>query len=187
MLRTARRLFIAVIVAALGGAVVAQSAAAADDRPISDFFGKYRGKSISETDDELSARDLDVRIMTREGGGFTVHWTTVIQRAGGAEHQSYTINFQPSSRPSIYGSAMRHDQFNNAVPLDPLKGEPYVWARILGDTLTVYALLITDEGGYEIQVYDRTLTPTGMALRFSRIRDGQRLRRISGELERVGN
>jgi hypothetical protein len=185
MPRTARHLLIAVIMTA--AAVGAWPAAAAGDRPIADFFGQYRGKTISEAGDELSPRDLDVRIKAEENGGFTLHWTTVIRRADGPKHQSYTINFRRTNRPSIYSSAMRRDQFNNTVPLDPLKGEPYVWGRISGDTLSVYALLITDEGGYEIQVYDRTLTPSGMSLRFSRIRDGQQLRLISGELERTGN
>jgi len=46
-------------------------------------------------------------------------------------------------------------------------------------------LVITDEGGYEIQVYDRTLIAEGMSLRFSRVRDGKVLKQINGTLERV--
>jgi hypothetical protein len=189
MPRNVKHLLIAVVitaVAAVGAAVAPRPAAAGDDRPIADFFGQYRGKSISEAGDELSPRDLDVQIGKWQNDGFTLHWTTVIRRADKPKHQSYTINFRSSNRSSIYGSAMHRDQFNNTVPLDPLKGEPYVWARILDATLTVYALLITDDGGYEMQVYDRTLTPSGMSLRFSRLRDGQQLRLITGELERVG-
>ena len=28
---------------------------------------------------------------------------------------------------------MRADVFGNAVPLDPLAGDPYMWARLEGD------------------------------------------------------
>jgi hypothetical protein len=49
----------------------------------------------------------------------------------------------------------------------------------------MYALLVTDEGGYEMQTYERTLTAGGMDLRYSRIRDGEVLRTITGKLKKV--
>jgi hypothetical protein len=79
---------------------------------------------------------------------------------------------------------MHRDTFGHAEPLDPLKGEPYVWAGISGPTLTVHALLITNDGGYEIQVYRRTLTADGMALTFSRNRNGRELKTVYGVLGR---
>jgi hypothetical protein len=181
--RTFGRLLLASL--ALAAAGPAPLAAAAVDRPPKDFFGEYEGESISETEDGLSARDLSVKIEPWRGQGFTVDWTTVIHAAGGTRRQSYSIDFQPSPRAGIYGSAMRKDLFGGKAPLDPLKGEPYVWARIDGDTLTVYSLLITEEGGYEIQEFDRTLTEGGMRLDFTRIRDGEKLRTIKGTLKRV--
>jgi hypothetical protein len=80
---------------------------------------------------------------------------------------------------------MRTDVFGNAVPLDPMSGDPYLWARIEGNTFWMYALLVTDEGGYEMQTYERTLTAGGMDLRYSRIRDGEVLRTITGKLKKV--
>ncbi|MDP6806002.1 MAG: hypothetical protein QF902_11850 [Rhodospirillales bacterium] len=48
-------------------------------------------------------------------------------------------------------------------------------------------MVITEDGSYEMQQYDRTLTEDGLALAFSRIRDGKQLKDIKGELKRVGD
>jgi hypothetical protein len=157
------------------------------DRPLKDFFGAYVGRSISTADEGLSERDLSVKIEPYKEHGFSLSWTTVIRRKDGERsHKSYTINFGPTKRPGIYGSEMRSNMFGGAVPLDPLEGEPFVWARVDGDTLTVYALIIREDGGYEIQVFDRTWTPKGLDLKFSRFRDGQPLKLITGKLDRSG-
>lgn len=151
------------------------------------FYGEYVGRTISSSQEGLSERDLSVAIRP-EGKGFTVDWTTITRRTDGtAKRKAYSISFHPSGRDNIYGAAMKSNMFGGRVPLDPLKGEPYVWARIAGDTLSVYAMQITDSGGYEMQVYDRTLTETGLELRFSRVRDGQNLKLITGTLSRVGD
>ena len=133
----------------------------------------------------LSKRDLSVSIQPKDKG-FTLKWTTVThKKAGKAKRKAYSIDFRPSARPTIFASAMRRNKFGGSVPLDPLKGEPYVWGRLHGSTLTVHALMITDDGGYEIQVYERTLTETGLDLTFSRIRDGEQLKLIKGTLKKV--
>ncbi len=75
--------------------------------------------------------------------------------------------------------------FGNAVPLDPLKGDPYVWARVEGDTLTVFALHVLEDGGYEMQTYARKRIPEGIDLKYSRIRDGETLRTVEGTLFEV--
>ncbi len=154
---------------------------------IDPFLGNYTGRTISSGEDGLSERDLAVTIEKLDKG-FRVAWTTVSQRPDGSlKRKAYRIDFKPSVRPSIYSSSMRKNKFGRSVPLDPLKGEPYVWAKIEGRTLTVYALLITDQGGYEMQVYRRTLSAQGLELSFNRFRDGQRLKAIEGTLVRRGN
>lgn len=175
------------IVAALIAVLVAGSVRAADlDLPPSAFFGSYEGQSISDPDQGLSKRDLAVRIANAGHGAFVVEWTTITRHADGTPNKkSYAITFMPTPREGIYGSAMRTDKFGASVPLDPLKGEPFVWARIKGRTLTVFALLITHSGGYEMQTYERTLTKTGLHLDFLRLRDGKPLRTITGTLVRV--
>lgn len=53
--------------------------------------------------------------------------------------------------------------------------------------LTVNTLIILEGTGYEIQTYERRVTPEGMTLVFSRIRNGEKLKRIKAKLQRVDN
>lgn len=150
------------------------------------FFGHYEGVTSSDVDHEIKPRDLSVDISRYGRRGFTIRWTAVIRKSDGRmKHLEESVNFEPSRRPGIYSSAMRRNLFGEAKPLNPFKGEPFVWATLHGDTLTVYALLITDDGGYEMQSYARTLTADGLELHFQRVRDGVRLRDIDGTLRRV--
>lgn len=149
------------------------------------FVGEYVGEGILHEDQHLTKRDLRVEIKPSRDG-FSLTWVSVTHNIEGTlNRKSYTVQFKPKGESGLYGSAMRTDMFGNQVPLDPLKGEPYVWARISGDTLFVYAMLITEEGGYEMQVYERTLTPNGMELIYSRVRDGQMMRTVRGTLKRI--
>ncbi|WP_258548802.1 MULTISPECIES: hypothetical protein [Thalassospira] len=152
---------------------------------IDPFVGDYHGVTIEHADGELQARDLDVSIEKTERG-FNVDWATVIHKKDGREKNvSLSIEFYSTERPDIYGSAMRSGLFGKRIPNDPLKGEPFFWARIVGKTLTIHALYITDEGGYEMQVYERKLDDDGnMDLVFSRFRDGKQIRDITGKLTR---
>ncbi len=149
------------------------------------FVGEYLGEGLSNEGDDLTKRDLTVKIKPRRAG-FSLTWVSVTHKSDGTlKRKSYTVQFKPERKSGLYGSAMRTDMFGNQVPMDPLKGEPYVWARISGDSLFVYAMLITEEGGYEMQVYERTLTLNGMQLTYSRVRNGEIMRTVRGTLKRV--
>ncbi len=149
------------------------------------FVGEYLGEGITSDGNDLTKRDLRVEIKPKRES-FILTWVSVTHKSDGSlKRKDYTIQFKPKGKTGLYGSAMRTDMFGNKVPLDPLKGEPYVWARISGDTLFVYAMLITDEGGYEMQVYERTLTPNGMDLTYYRVRDEGVMRTVRGTLKRV--
>ncbi|MFQ6024590.1 MAG: hypothetical protein ACE5NW_17890 [Acidiferrobacterales bacterium] len=154
----------------------------AGDMPIEAFFGDYVGQTTSVVGREVTKRDLNVSIKANDTA-FTIDWTAIMRKSSGKiKRKHYSIDFRPTRRENIFSSAMKTNMFGHSQALDPLKGDPYVWARINGATLTVYALLITDAGGYEMQVYDRTLTDNGLHLRFSRVRDGETLRLIEGTL-----
>jgi hypothetical protein len=154
--------------------------------PIEPFFGQYRGKAVVGDDAETSIRDLDVSIEP-DGEYFKINWSTATRRGDGEiKHKSYSISFAPSSRPDIYRSAMRTDMFGNRVPMDPLRGDPFVWSRIAEKTLTVYALLIDDVGRYDLQIYERTLVDNGLKLKFTRLREAEAPKVISAFLERIG-
>lgn len=168
--------------AAAGGAQAAYDGADA----LRKFFGSYEGYTISSQDEGLSKRDLNIEIKPYDDDGFTVKWTTVLKKPDGkVRSKAYTVNFLPSSRRSVYAAAAKKDLFGHMKPLNPLEGDPYVWAAVDGDTLTVRSLHIAKTGGYEIQVYGRTLTKDGMTTRFERVRDGENLKIIEGVLKRV--
>ena len=79
---------------------------------------------------------------------------------------------------------MTKNVFGHEVQLDPMKGLPYVWARIVDDTLTVFSLYVTAEGGYEIQQFDRSLAKGGLDLEFSRLNSEDAKMAVSTHLKR---
>lgn len=161
-------------------------AAASENLPIEEFYGIYEGKALDTAGEQLEGRDLSVQIEEGKKRGFKLTWTTVIQRKDGrVSRKSHSVTFNTTASDNVYASAMRTNVFGKAIPLDPLKGDPYVWATLRGATLTVNALVITDEHGYEMQTYRRTRTKTGLELVFHRVRDGKRLKDIRGELVKV--
>ena len=175
--------------AALGlAAVVAGGAAeAAQDLPITAFAGRYVGTGLARNDLSeyfaLTVRDLDVTIRPSGQGGFALDWTTVVRHSGDPDNpkvkrKSSALTFVPSGQPGVYRSATQ---------ADPMSGRPYTWARIKGNTLTVHSLTITDDGSYLMQTYDRTLTGYGMELKFTRLRDGEATRSVTGKLTKEEN
>ena len=153
--------------------------------PIDRFSGTYTGSVSFESEGKTIQRDLNVKIAPTKAG-FTVDWTTGTYRADGTlKAKSYSVEFQPSERDGVYGAAMKNNVFGKAVPLDPMKGEPYVWGRIEGDTLTVFSLYVYDDGEYEIQQFDRTLVEGGLELKFKSMRDGHVHRELGAYLERI--
>ena len=158
----------------------------AQDLPLSAFFGNFSGSGLAENSDSLyfgvTVRDLDVGIGP-EDSGFFVEWTSVI-RAGGdpnnpdVRRRTTRVSFVPAEQRGV---------FKSAATAEPLSGEPLNWAYISGNTLTVNVFVIRDDGGYEVQSYGRTLTAGGMALEFTRIRDGETVRKVEGRLVKVAN
>jgi hypothetical protein len=174
-----------VLLISIALALIALPAPSRADNSYQKFVGEYLGEGISDEGGHLDNRDLAVEIKP-SADGFILTWVSVTHKENGTlKRKSYSVHFKPKGKSGLYGSAMRKDMFGNQVPMDPLEGDPYVWARISGDTLFVYALLITDEGGYEMQVYERTLTADGMELVYSRVRDGGVMRTVRGTLKRV--
>ncbi|MFC6637779.1 hypothetical protein GV827_05880 [Sulfitobacter sp. JBTF-M27] len=150
------------------------------------FAGTYTGNAEFISNDEKQRRDLSTTI-TPNKDGFTLSWTSVTHRKDGRiKEATYTIEFFPSPREGIYSSAMKVDIFGKRKPLNPLNGEPFVWARFRDDTFSTYSLFITEEGEYEMQEYHRTLTDGGLDLVFHRVRDSMLLREIKAFLAREG-
>ncbi|APE45243.1 hypothetical protein BOO69_02010 [Sulfitobacter alexandrii] len=152
---------------------------------IDPFLGAFEGETEITVGDEVLQRDLSVTIQPADDDGFVLSWTTATLREDGqSKEKTYTIAFVPTAREGIYQSAMKTNLFGKATPLDPLQGEPFVWARIEDDTLSVFSLFIDPTGDYEVQEYHRTLAEGGLDLLFRRIRDGEVSREISALLRR---
>lgn len=148
------------------------------------FVGTYEGQYVSPDGDPKKNRDLSVEIKDISDG-FNVSWETVTYRKDEPKSKSYSIDFIETDRPHIYVAAQKKNLFGGRDPLDPMKGEPYAWARIIDNHLTVHMLLVTHEGGYEMLTYDRILTdPNNLLVRFTRIEDGELAKTIEANCVR---
>lgn len=149
----------------------------------SQFVGDYSGQVVIETPTGLAKRDLDV-IVRREKDGFSLEWSTETQRPDGRiKSDRYFVAFKPAARPGYYAPTDKIDRFGKRIPIDPIAGDPQLMAKIEGQTMTVYASLVADDGAHEVQTYERTLTPGGMKLKFSRVRNGEAIRAIEVDLK----
>ena len=149
--------------------VTLPNAAQADN--ITPFLGAYTGSADFDENGTSVHRDMSAKIAETDDG-FSISWT------------SDTIEFVPSARDGIYSSAMQTNVFGKQIPLNPLKGEPFVWSRIVGNTLTVFSLFINEAGNYEMQEYHRTLTEGGLDLEFRRFQNGEKVRAVETFLKR---
>ncbi len=152
---------------------------------ISRFVGSFEGAApVTLADGRTQDRVMNVKI-TETKAGFSVAWTTTTLRADGTgSDKSYLVEFVPSDRGDVFAAAMKRNVFGHGVQLDPMQGEPYVWARIEGDTLSVYSLFVAEDGGYEIQQFDRTLADGGLDLEYQSVRNGEIGRTVSTFLRR---
>ncbi len=151
---------------------------------IEPYLGEYKGHTEYEEDGQKKKRDLSVEI-TETDEGFNVSWeVTTIKASGKSKTKDYSIDFEPTKRQHVFQAAQKTNVFGGKEPLDPMKGEPYVWSRIAEGTLTLFALLINDDGGYELLIYDRSLADKGLDLKFTRIKNGNEQKTITSLLEK---
>mgnify|MGYP001812203310 FL=1 len=150
------------------------------------FVGSYEGTAeVATADGGTQMRDMSVKIEETKQG-FIVNWSTITYRKDGrAKEKSNSIEFVPSDRAEVFASAMKRNVFGHDVQLDPMKGEPYVWSRFDGDTLRVYSLFVAEDGGYEIQQFDRTVVEGGLNLDYKSVRNGQIQKTVSTFLKRM--
>ena len=153
----------------------------ADTAEIKNFIGVFQGEAeISQTE----KRTLQVTIEEIKNG-FNVGWKTITQASSGdGKSKSYSIDFVNSDRQGIYGSAMKTNLFGGQEALDPIKGEPYFWAKLSNTKLTIYGMLITEDGDYEVQRYDRTLQGDDMLLNYTLTRGNEVTKTITATLSR---
>ncbi len=163
----------------------ASAGARAEGLPIEAFFGKWQGSGISQSEVSanfrLTARDLDVTLAPQPPG-FNVAWTTVQRQKGSPDdpkvvRKTTRFEFLPGPRPGLWRELSNED---------PMAGLSYAWARIKDNTLTIHSLLVLADGGSELQIYQRSLSGSGMTLNFRRLVDGILVRSVKGRLVKVG-
>lgn len=169
------------LLVAFFGLIAALPARAQQSLSPAAFYGTWTGSGVAENRDSIyfavTQRDLDV-IIKPAGDGFTVTWTTVIRKGGdpakpNVRQRQQTLTFRPLGKGGVWRAQESGD---------PLAGQALSWARIEKQTLTVYQMTVLANGAYEIEQYDRTLTGTGMDLRFSMRRDKEPVRTVNAKL-----
>ena len=155
----------------------------AQDLAIAAFYGRFQGSGVSENADSLyfgvTVRDFDVAIGP-DGAGFFVEWTTVIHAGPDStrpevRRRTDRMVFAPSATAKVWRTATQGNPWGDGI----------AWAKLEKQTLTVSMMRVTEDGGWTVQSYARTLTATGMELDFFVVRDGEAQRHVKGRLVKV--
>ena len=176
------------------GILAAGPAFAQGDLPAA-FYGDWQGKELTANEGsaggEVTAADLSVRIEP-DGTGFRMHWTALAREGPGDALVRHAVEarFAPSDRPGVFAfdpeqSSMLLRLFGDPATSNPLEGEPLLWARLDGETLSVYGLTINREGGFDLYQHVRTLSGDGMTARQIH-RTEHEVVTLEGRLQRAG-
>ena len=102
---------------------------------------------------------------------------------------AYTNYYQFRDRYELAAAVDQQQLLTTALRLDPMDGDPYVWARIHEDTLKVFALHVLEDGENAVQATrgDARLTRIGALLRKTSFDElPQLLNVLRGEMSLVG-
>ncbi len=159
---------------------------------LSRFFGSYVGKAKVENlkDSTEQERDLDIVVSPYRQDGLKVEWVTVGLVDGrrdvpGVKRWSQTALFRPADDADFMVEVSENNLFKERSDVQVVEGDPVRWTRIEDNILHACAFVVLDDGRYELQVYQRILTETGMDILFERIVDGQVIRRVTGSTVRT--
>ena len=149
---------------------------------ISAFYGIFRGSGVAQSEDSdyfrTAVRDTAIEIRPADAGGFKLSWSTTTRGGDPSKPKTKTktteVTFKPAAgKPNVFESVQQGN---------PVAGGDVIWARLAKRTLTVYALTTGEDGSYELQKWDRTLQGTGMAMVYTRLRDGEQVRTVKARL-----
>jgi len=162
--------------------VLAGSAAA---ETIKDFEGHFTGigvTRVTQPKGNVAARDrdLDVVIIADKEGGFSLSWKTVYlyrwTKSEKSKKNFTSLTFKPTDKANVWRATRSGD---------PLAGRAMIWARLDGKVLKVYVVAADPEGALNTAVDERTVTKSGMQLRFLAERDGKTIRTVNAVLKRA--
>lgn len=170
----------AFIFAVLAALAVSQPAAAQNSR-LDAFFGGYAGTAVAQNRDSeyfnVTVRDLDFSIEGHGEGGFKLSWTTITRHHGTPRNPEEERNTAELTFEPVDG---RDGVFRASSSGNPLDSDYLSWARIEGQTLTVYVMTIDENGVYQVASWARTLVAGGMQILFTRVSDGDQVRTVNG-------
>jgi hypothetical protein len=173
-------------------ALMLASPAGARAASLEPLFGTYVG--VAEVEDiaqgDVRQRDMDIVIEPYKQGGFRIQWVNVTlvdgkRAAPGVERRVQTVLFEPAPDRGFFVEAAENNPFREREETRPMRGDPVRWASLDDQGLHVYSFVVLEDGRYELQVYDRTLTDIGLDIRFQRIVDGAVVRQITGTTARA--
>jgi hypothetical protein len=159
------------------GVVLAASPTSGQETLPESFHGDWQGKELTvaegSADLDVTAKDLSVRIEP-DDSGFRMSWTALSRnRADGAlARDPLEARFEPGERPGVFvfdseESSLLLGLFGDPSTSNPLEGEPLLWARLNGKTLSVYGLTVNADGGFDLYQHVRTLRDAGMTARYT--------------------
>jgi hypothetical protein len=168
--------------------IVSGETRAEPDPLLGQFTG--RARDVDLADDVAVDRDIDIVISAIEGGGLRIDWTNVTLVDGrrdvpGVKRRADQVLLTPAPDREFFLAGVGYDPFQGKEEIEPMRGDPIRWGVRDGNDLTVYSFAILEDGRYELQVYERRATPTGLELAFERIKDGTVVRRMSGQAVRA--
>lgn len=159
---------------------------------LSRFFGSYVGSAVVE-DPKTGAqrqRDIDIVVSPYRKDGLKIDWITVGLVDGrrdvpGVKRWSQTALFRPSDQRRFMVEVGEDSLFKERDDMVVIEGDPVRWTRVEDNILHACSFVVLEDGRYELQVYQRILTETGMNILFERIVDGEVIRRVKGSTVRV--
>ena len=156
------------------------------------FFGTYVGVAEVKdfADGDVRQRDMDIVIEPYKRGGFKIQWVNVALVDGkravpGVERRVQTVLFEPAEDRGFFVEVAEDNPFRERDETRPMRGDPVRWASLDDQGLHVYSFVVLEDGRYELQVYDRTLTDIGLDIRFQRIVDSELVREVTGTTARA--
>ena len=180
-----------IVLAALLFVAVAGQRAAADSR-LEPFFGTYVGSadSVDMRSGETEQRDMDVVVSSHKNGGFKIHWTNVTRVNGrrdvpGVIRRVADAVFEKAEGHDYFVGVSDYSPFRTREAAELMSGDPLRWAVVDDEGMHLYNFVVLDDGRYEMQVYDRSLSDIGMDITYQRFVDGELRRLITGRTVRI--
>lgn len=159
---------------------VMAAAYAADIPPLA---GEWRGTAVESTGGiDTPANELFLKFEPADKG-FDLEWKV----PGGAAESARFI--QTEGHPGVFSTQKASRGLFGVMSwfsgeLNPLDGDPLIWARSGADTLVFYKLVIDEQGAFTLDRYETVLEGGALRLHFTRRSHDKPEQSLAVKLER---